>query len=654
MALGVDPGEIDACLASGRWLEIPGSRASFRDPDEARRVRETIPWSRRRELHRRLAELGARHGIAPLVIARHLRDGGLGEEARDAFLRVAHEAERLARPREASEALDEALALWPGGCQDEDRAAALARLAATARSAQRLDLAERACLERTLEPSVVADPGTLAASWRELAAIHELRGQPGAALHARRAALHALDRAADPQAAATECLAIAEILVLGLHFAEGLDEAEQAVERARALGDPERESNALSLAGLALAMHGRPVEARRRIEAALALALRHGLKAAASTAYQRMPYVHSYVGDYRGHCDATREALAFCSREALDDGRRACLGCMAWAMLRTGDWKGAAKTCREADGIGNPAEPRAMIATGVIGMLAVFRGQRKKARRLIAESDEAARRHGIAPMELITRAGLAMLDELDGDPESAARRYEELRLFWKRTEDRMDILFGATRAATFLARRGDLAALTPWNEVVQEVAAANGNPEALGSASFVAAETALLGGRPGEATRLFQRARECFARSDLRPDLAQCDHRAAAAMLADGDRAAAIDSLRRCHRSARALGARPLVDSVERLLARCGACAAEDRRADSSARSARAGLTQRQHEVAARIARGLTNKEIAVELGLSPRTIDMHVGNVLDRLNCRTRSEAVRKLAELGALDDSP
>ena len=58
----------------------------------------------------------------------------------------------------------------------------------------------------------------------------------------------------------------------------------------------------------------------------------------------------------------------------------------------------------------------------------------------------------------------------------------------------------------------------------------------------------------------------------------------------------------------------------------------------------------RQREVAEFIAKGLTNKEIASELGLSTRTIDMHVGNVLDRLDCRTRSEAVRKLVELGVI----
>ena len=46
----------------------------------------------------------------------------------------------------------------------------------------------------------------------------------------------------------------------------------------------------------------------------------------------------------------------------------------------------------------------------------------------------------------------------------------------------------------------------------------------------------------------------------------------------------------------------------------------------------------------------MTNKEAASELGVSPRTVDMHVAHMLDRLDCRTRSEAIRKLADLGVL----
>jgi pimeloyl-ACP methyl ester carboxylesterase/DNA-binding CsgD family transcriptional regulator len=63
------------------------------------------------------------------------------------------------------------------------------------------------------------------------------------------------------------------------------------------------------------------------------------------------------------------------------------------------------------------------------------------------------------------------------------------------------------------------------------------------------------------------------------------------------------------------------------------------------------GLTPRQHEVLRGVARGLTDKEIASELALSPRTVEMHVARVLAALDCANRAEAVRKAAALGLLD---
>ncbi len=50
------------------------------------------------------------------------------------------------------------------------------------------------------------------------------------------------------------------------------------------------------------------------------------------------------------------------------------------------------------------------------------------------------------------------------------------------------------------------------------------------------------------------------------------------------------------------------------------------------------------------VASGRTNREIAGELVLSTRTVDMHVRNILTKLRCRTRTEAAAKAGELGLL----
>lgn len=60
-----------------------------------------------------------------------------------------------------------------------------------------------------------------------------------------------------------------------------------------------------------------------------------------------------------------------------------------------------------------------------------------------------------------------------------------------------------------------------------------------------------------------------------------------------------------------------------------------------------AALTPRQLEVLREVAQGLTDKQIARKLSLSPRTVEMHVANTLATLRCRTRAEAVRRAVEL-------
>ena len=55
-----------------------------------------------------------------------------------------------------------------------------------------------------------------------------------------------------------------------------------------------------------------------------------------------------------------------------------------------------------------------------------------------------------------------------------------------------------------------------------------------------------------------------------------------------------------------------------------------------------------------RIAVGRTNREIGQELFLSTRTVEMHVGNILAKLDCRSRAEAIRRGNELGLLTPPP
>ena len=60
-------------------------------------------------------------------------------------------------------------------------------------------------------------------------------------------------------------------------------------------------------------------------------------------------------------------------------------------------------------------------------------------------------------------------------------------------------------------------------------------------------------------------------------------------------------------------------------------------------------LSSREIEVLAHLTEGLTDREIAEALVISPRTVESHVSNVLRKLGVRNRAEAARAYREAGA-----
>jgi LuxR family maltose regulon positive regulatory protein len=62
-------------------------------------------------------------------------------------------------------------------------------------------------------------------------------------------------------------------------------------------------------------------------------------------------------------------------------------------------------------------------------------------------------------------------------------------------------------------------------------------------------------------------------------------------------------------------------------------------------------LSQREREVLKLIAAGLTNREIAETLVISPETVKKHTGAIYSKLGVSNRTEAANKARELGLLD---
>jgi non-specific serine/threonine protein kinase len=86
--------------------------------------------------------------------------------------------------------------------------------------------------------------------------------------------------------------------------------------------------------------------------------------------------------------------------------------------------------------------------------------------------------------------------------------------------------------------------------------------------------------------------------------------------------------------------AEKLLDEGRRLpLEEALALGLDDRREDGQRAGRSSVLTRRESEVAELVARGLTNREIAGQLYLSIRTVEVHVDHILSKLGFRTRTQ---------------
>ena len=84
-----------------------------------------------------------------------------------------------------------------------------------------------------------------------------------------------------------------------------------------------------------------------------------------------------------------------------------------------------------------------------------------------------------------------------------------------------------------------------------------------------------------------------------------------------------------------------LLSAIEHGVERLRKSASSHARAEEAAVKLQA-LTPREREVLDGLAKGLPNKTIAYDLGISPRTVEIHRSNLMSKLEVRSLSEALR------------
>jgi DNA-binding NarL/FixJ family response regulator/tetratricopeptide (TPR) repeat protein len=604
-------------------------------------------WAQRPALHRAIAEALEADDAPSSAVAEHWARGREPDRARRSFLAAADAFCTVHAYRDAARAIRRALELWPEGAEETARLDALDDLGRCAELAGDLGGAVRAWREAAEGRRPLGDHVRFGEVLRSLAGALELQGLWEDALAVREQAADAFAAGGRPGDAAGERLAAATHLRSAASFRGALALLETARLEAAAAGRADLEARILGLEGNVRARMGEGSAAVELVRAGLAVALEHNHSGAAAEVYQRLADSLEHLGDYRGARETYDEAFGYCAANALEPTAQLCLACLSVVLRQAGHWDHAARLCRQVlDSPASTLHARG-AASGTLGLILALRGRRGPARSLLLESATVARRIELIAMQLLSGWGLAVLEQARS-PAAGAERCRAILERWSESEERHYAISPLRWAATAFAEAQEGDAVRACAAALAQIAADTGQDEAMSGLAHALGEAALLEGEPVEAAAQFDRAAALLADVGAPLERAESQRRAAAALVAADRREDAIERLVAAHRAVRRLGARPLATRLAEDLAALGERI--DRRLGraAAAQFANGGLTRREVEVVRLVAVGQTNREIARELVLSPRTVDTHVANIRMKLGCRSRADAARRATELG------
>ena len=439
----------------------------------------------------------------------------------------------------------------------------------------------------------------------------------------------------------------------GLHllwrYEESLALGEQALALARAVGARETECRALTVLGSSLAYLGRGDEGLAQLEQALGLAEELGDPLALHRAYVSLTDALTMLGRPAEAARLGEEGLE--AMRAHEADHTVLTANWVEALLAIGEWDRAdhaSATALRAISANYPHMPlmlRADLEVGR-GQFAAARAHLEAARSTVRHEPGLATYDGyVAELALWERRWTDADAAIRDGMASARPRWGAQIRVWLcakglRAQAELAALARARHDADALgdalARAADL--LDGARRAAAQAAAVTPNAAGWRALAEAEHERARRVARPD----LWSGAAEAWDQLERPPLAAYCRWRQAEALVSAGaPRADATAPLREAHAVAARIGAQPLLREVELL--------AERARLDLSPPDARPpkqdleqllGLTPREAEVLALVARGLTNREIAAALVISVKTASVHVSHILRKLDAPNRREA--------------
>jgi DNA-binding CsgD family transcriptional regulator len=441
--------------------------------------------------------------------------------------------------------------------------------------------------------------------------------------------------------------------MLGHRYGEAIDVTERALTVAREAGSPpEIIAHALSTLGVSRAYTGDVPEGIRLAERSVRVAAQVPHTEDFHRAYGNLSCV-LMLDDLQRAALVALEGAEIANRDGLATTHgNFLLGNAAVSLVAVGDWARAEALLAKA--VASPAT--APVSTGNLlitsVVLAAWHGDRPGVDRDLAQIDALLARGGHADMRsrLAVAAAEAAIwcrayaaaagyvlaaadadaetDDLDMRPHVAATGLR-LAADWPATEARRQALTRRMLALT--------ADPQGWKA-----------PGRQGRAYLrtAKAEASRLTG-PGDAG-LWRAAAEAWEQIPAPHRAAYARLRLAEALLGrPGQRQQAQAEIAAARETAVRLSARALAEELEHLAirARLGPVP------DAPDPQDRFGLTQRERDVLGLVCAGCTNRQIAAQLFISPKTASLHVSHILAKLSVTTRGEAAALAHRLG-LDD--
>jgi len=216
----------------------------------------------------------------------------------------------------------------------------------------------------------------------------------------------------------------------------------------------------------------------------------------------------------------------------------------------------------------------------------------------------------------------------------AAAVYRRIR------EQGLGILWWPLLIEALLDTGDSVAAARQFGEL--RAVAAEGRPSLAAPLLALQARMNAAAGQPDQAVAEFRQAVMLAGPDDPLLERARIHHELGRLLHARGDRRGAVDELRAAYELLTGVGAAPYLARVAADLAVAGMPVAVPRQAQRQVSPL--ALTDREADVVALVAKGMTNTEVGAELYVSTHTVEYHLRNVFAKLGISSRRE-LRKFA---------